>query len=205
MSNNLIKKTIILNESHKKCINEWFSMLQQRSYPFYGGTYNGRKLRAELRRATLPFGVMLHEGYFCLANVLFNDTHRLTPTPVHQQALAIFVAVAAFASANNEKAPFAAQLSEKAKGGQRNIMSPLRFEQLQTSETPEEFCRRLIRAVKLRGEQGVNLFSLADGIFLWVREWHNRLQNLSPTINPFERLSVRWAMDYYSTNKLPKE
>ncbi|OCG23090.1 type I-E CRISPR-associated protein Cse2/CasB [Gilliamella sp. App4-10] len=205
MSNNLMKKTIILNESHKKCINEWFSMLQQRSYPFNGGTHNGRKLQAELRRATLPFGVMLHEGYFCLANALFNDTHGLTPTPAHQQALAIFVAVAAFTRANNEKVPFAAQLSERAKGGERNILSPLRFQQLQASETPEEFCRRLIRAVKLRGEQGINLFSLADGIFLWVQEQHNRPRNLSPEINPFERLSVRWAMDYYSTKKLPKE
>ncbi|MCO6546948.1 MAG: type I-E CRISPR-associated protein Cse2/CasB [Gilliamella sp.] len=205
MSGNVMKKTVILNESHRKCVNEWFLMLQQRSYSFNGNTYSGRKLRAELRRATLPFGVMLQEGYYCLANALFNDIHRLTQSPFYQQALAIFVSVAVFANANNEQTSFAAQLSEKAKGGEHKIISPLRFEQLQSSKTPEEFCRRLIRAVKLRGENGVNLFSLADGIFLWVQEGYNRLQNLSLDINPFERQSVRWAMDYYSTKQTSKE
>ncbi|MCX8648784.1 type I-E CRISPR-associated protein Cse2/CasB [Gilliamella sp. B2776] len=205
MSNNLIKRTIILNESHKRCIDEWFSVLQQRSSRFNGASYNGRQLKAELRRTSLPYGVILQTGYFILADALFSEEQGLRSTSIHQEALAIFVAVAAFVSESNDKKSFAEQLGEKTRGGQHNTLSPLRFEQLQASSTPEEFCRRLIRAVKSRGDNGINLFSLADGIFLWVQEWHDRLQNLSPDINPFRRLSVRWAMEYYSTKKSSKE
>jgi CRISPR system Cascade subunit CasB len=205
MSNSLIQKPIVLNENHKKIIDEWFSMLQQRLYNFNGGTYNGRKLRSELRRSSSLYAVMLQEGYMILANALFNESSALASKPIYHQALAQFTRVAAFADANNGKGTFAAQLSERIKIGERNFLSCLRFEQLLASQTPEEFCIRLIRAVKMRGEKGVNLFSLADGIFLWMQEWHDRQQNLPRNTDPFKRLSVRWAMDYNSTKKQSKE
>ncbi|OCG04681.1 type I-E CRISPR-associated protein Cse2/CasB [Gilliamella sp. wkB112] len=205
MLDNFIKKQIILNESHKKCINEWFALLQQRSYTFNGKSYNGLKLRAELRRASSLDEVRSQEGYWILADIFFAEGSGLAENTVHHQALTLFVAVVIYAKANNSNAPFASQLSEKVRGGERNFLSKLRFEQLVNSETDEEFCRRLIRAVKLRGANGVNLFSLADSVFLWVQERHDRLHDLPANSDPFKRNSVRWAKDYYSTKKTSKE
>ena len=205
MSKYLIKKTLILNDDHKAIIIKWFSKLQVQECFFFGKAYNGLKLRAELKRSSLPNGVMLKEGYWLLANQLFEEKSFLIASDNHHQALAIFVAVAVFVKANNENASFASQLSEKNKKNERNIMSSLRFNQLLASDTEEEFCRRLIRAVKLRGDGGVNLFSLADSIFLWVKEKNNRQKNLLNNMEPFKRNSVRWAMDYYSTEKSIKE
>ncbi|MCX8573851.1 MULTISPECIES: type I-E CRISPR-associated protein Cse2/CasB [unclassified Gilliamella] len=206
MSESLIKKSIILKENHKKIIDDWFSMLQERRYGFNGGTYNGRQLRAELRRATFLQEIILQEGYTILKDALFDkDSTLFSNKPFHEQALVYFTWVAPFADSNNDNASFASQLSDKVRGGERNFLSRLRFQQLLASETPEEFCRRLIRAIKIRGKNGVNLFSLADGIFLWVQEWHERQQNLPSNSDPFKRLSVRWAMDYNSTKKTSKE
>ncbi|WLS92176.1 type I-E CRISPR-associated protein Cse2/CasB [Gilliamella apicola] len=199
MSDTTPKELIILNDNHKKIIDEWFSMLQQRQGKFNGITYNGRKLRAELRRNSLYELICSQAGYRILADKLINNDSKLAKTEVHYYALKIFANVAAFAEKNNDKSPFAAQLSEKIKGGERNYLSELRFERLLTSETPEEFCQRLIRAVKLRGEKGVNLTSLADGIFLWMQEWDAREHGWPADTNPFKRLSVRWEMDYFST------
>ena len=205
MSDTIQKKLMILNDSHKKIIDEWFSMLQQRQCKFNGINYNGRKLRAELRRVSLSELIILQDGYTILANKLLNNDSKLAQTDIHYHALQILVNVAVFAELNNDKAPFAAQLSEKVKGGERNYLSKLRFERLLASETPEEFCQRLIRAVKLRGEKGVNLISLADGIFLWMQEWYAREHNLPVDNNPFKRFSTRWAMDYFSTKNNTKE
>ena len=205
MSDTIQKKLIILNDSHKKIIDEWFSMLQQRQCKFNGINYNGRKLRAELRRVSLSELIILQDGYTILANKLINNDTKLVQTEVNYLALQIFVNVAAFVQANNDKTSFAGQLSEKIKGGERNYLSELRFERLLASETIEEFCQRLIRAVKLRGEKGVNLISLADGIFLWMQEWYAREHNLPVDNNPFKRFSTRWAMDYFSTKNNTKE
>ena len=199
MSDTTQKKLIILNDNHKKIIDEWFFMLQQRQGKFNGISYNGRKLRAELRRDSLSESIFLQDGYTILADKLINNDSKLAKTEVHYYALRIFANVAAFAEKNNDKSPFATQLSEKINGGERNYLTELRFERLLASENPDEFCQRLIRAVKLRGEKGVNLTSLADGIFLWMQEWDAREHNWPADTNPFKRLSVRWAMDYFST------
>ena len=206
MSNSFIGKPVLLEENHKKIIDDWYSMLQERRYGFNGGTYNGRQLRAELRRTTLLENIYSQEGYTILNKALYD--HNISSSSdirIQLQALACFTWVASFANVNNDNAPFAAQLSEKVRGGERSFLSRLRFEQLLASETPDEFCHRLIRATKIRGDNGVNLISLAEGIFLWIQEWLDRQQNSSFNSDPFKRLSVRWAMDYNSTKKISKE
>ena len=205
MSNSFMRKSIILKENHKKIIDDWFSMLQERRYGFNGCTYNGRQLRANLRHVTDFYEIFSQEGYRILNQALVDKDNAFNDDQIHQRALVYFSWVASFADSNNDNAPFASQLSEKVRGGERNFLSRLRFEQLLASDMPEEFCRYLIRAIKIRGKNGVNLFSLADGIFLWVQEWHERQQNLPSNSDPFKRLSVRWAMDYNSTKKTSKE
>ncbi|MEI7338502.1 type I-E CRISPR-associated protein Cse2/CasB [Pectobacterium carotovorum] len=178
---------LVINKDDAKKISDWFEALQNR----HSAAGNGRARRAELRRATPPFGVLTCQGYHDLAGKL---TARLEKEH-HIVALAIFVSVAAHAAKNMLKTSFAAQLGEK-QGGDRPFLSPLRFERLQRAQTPEELHRQLFRAVQIRGEAGVNLPSLADGIFLWMDEWQARQENRAPTLHPLRRNAVRWACEY---------
>ncbi|AFI88538.1 type I-E CRISPR-associated protein Cse2/CasB [Pectobacterium parmentieri] len=131
------------------------------------------------------------QGYHDLAGKL---AAQLTQEH-HIVALAMFVSVAAHAEKNMLKTSFAAQLGEK-QGGDRPFLSPLRFERLQRAQTPEELHRQLFRTVQIRGEAGVNLPSLADGIFLWAEEWQARQENCAPNLHPLRRNAVRWACEY---------
>ncbi|PWC20193.1 type I-E CRISPR-associated protein Cse2/CasB [Brenneria roseae subsp. roseae] len=182
---------LVINSDEADRINRWFDGLQHRRNP----TYNGRARRAELRRANAPYGVLTCVGYHDLAASL---SQRLT-SETRIMALSIFVSVAAHAARNTlpkDKKSFAAQLGEKIKGSDRAYLSPLRFERLQRAATPDELYRQLFRAVKIRGEDGVNLPSLADGIFLWADEWQARRENRMPDIHPLRRNAVRWACEY---------
>ncbi|MEH0834061.1 type I-E CRISPR-associated protein Cse2/CasB [Pectobacterium cacticida] len=179
---------LVINKDDAKKINDWFDALQHR----HGFAGNGRARRAELRRAkSPPYGVLTCPGYHDLAGKLADYLRQ----EHHIVALAIFVSVAAHAGKNTLKSSFAAQLGEK-QGGDRPYLSPLRFERLQRAQTPEELYRQLFRAVQIRGEAGVNLPSLADGIFLWVEEWQARQENRAPEIHPLRRNAVRWACEY---------
>ncbi|UAY91729.1 type I-E CRISPR-associated protein Cse2/CasB [Pectobacterium polaris] len=178
---------LVIGKDDEDKINRWFEALQSR----HNTTSNGRARRAELRRAKPPYGVLTCPGYHDLAGKL---AARLKKEH-HIVALAIFVSVAAHAAKNMLKTSFAAQLGEK-QGGDRPFLSPLRFERLQRAQTPEELYRQLFRAVQIRGEAGVNLPSLADGIFLWVEEWQARQENRAPTLHPLRRNAVRWACEY---------
>ncbi|MDC9820657.1 type I-E CRISPR-associated protein Cse2/CasB [Pectobacterium polonicum] len=179
---------LVINKDDAKKISDWFEELQNR----HGTSGNGRARRAELRRAKQPpYGVLTCQGYHDLAGKL---AARLTQEH-HIVALGIFVSVAAHAAKNMLKTSFAAQLGEK-QGGDRAFLSPLRFERLQRAQTPEELHRQLFRAVQIRGEAGVNLPSLADGIFLWADEWQARQENRAPNLHPLRRNAVRWACEY---------
>ncbi|MCV9879675.1 type I-E CRISPR-associated protein Cse2/CasB [Brenneria izbisi] len=190
---------LVIDNDEANRINRWFAELQNRHNP----AYNGRARRAQLRRANGPYGVLIYEGYHDLAarlsRQLTNETRIL--------ALSIFVSVAAHAAKNTASPPgdkrsFAAQLGMKTKGSDRPYLSPLRFERLQRAATPEALYRQLLRAVKIRGEDGVNLPSLADGIFLWADEWQARQENRAP-IHPLRRNAVRWACEYAQVSQDP--
>ncbi|GKW16754.1 type I-E CRISPR-associated protein Cse2/CasB [Pectobacterium carotovorum subsp. carotovorum] len=178
---------LVINKDDAKKISDWFEALQNR----HSAAGNGRARRAALRRAAPPFGVLTCPGYHDLAGKLAARLEK----EHHIMALAIFVSVAAHAAKNMLKTSFAAQLGEK-QGGDRPFLSPLRFERLQRAQTPEELYRQLFRAVQIRGEAGVNLPSLADGIFLWAEEWQARQENRAPTLHPLRRNAVRWACEY---------
>ena len=179
---------LVINKDDAKKISDWFDDLQKR----HNTVGNGRARRAELRRAKQPpYGVLTCQGYHDLAGKL---AARLTQEH-HIVALAMFVSVAAHAEKNMLKTSFAAQLGEK-QGGDRPFLSPLRFERLQRAQTPEELHRQLFRAVQIRGEAGVNLPSLADGIFLWAEEWQARQENRALNLHPLRRNAVCWACEY---------
>ncbi len=190
------RERVFTSDSPRNVLSSWFNALQQRKAFFGGVPVSGRAWRAELRRAQAPYGVMMHEGFYALCQQLekvmpLDNTDRL--------ALAIFATVAAHVDANTTKPSFAAQLGENLQG--RPCLSTLRFDALQQTTEQAEFCRLLIRAVKLRGGAGVNIVSLADGIFLWMREWQAREEHKPQERNPFERHHIRWASEYLSAGK----
>jgi len=86
---------------------------------------------------------------------------------------------------------FAAQLALPKQGGKKARVSELRFQQLQKSRDPEEFFRRLLRAVRL-AEFRINIISLTDSILHWMHEYRFGFDR-----EPQKRLAVRWGTEYY--------
>lgn len=195
LDSNTSREKIFTSENRRKVLNNWFAALQQRDALFGAMRVNGRAWRAQLRRVAPPYGVMQCEGYHALQRQLATVMQL---EAVDRLALALFASVAVYVKADKPSGhSFAAQLGEKLKG--RPCLSALRFDRLQQTAEPDEFCRQLVRAVKLRGNDGVNIVSLADGIFLWMREWQARQQHQPESIDPFSRNRIRWASEYIST------
>lgn len=187
----------ILNSDAQKALLDWFATLSERYERKDDKRINGRAWRAELKRMAPPYGVMMCEGYDALRQALLK---HMPLQPLDEMALALFVSVAAHIKSHKEKASFAAQLGEKLKGSMPCV-SALRFERLQKASDPETFCLLLIQAVKIRGTEGVNVLSLADGIFLWMEEWQRRENHQPEPANPFERNRTRWANEYLSMSR----
>ncbi|MEA1064179.1 type I-E CRISPR-associated protein Cse2/CasB [Erwinia sp. HR93] len=211
----------IKNKDAQQVLLQWFDDLSERGV--YGKEennkppkrLNGRAWRAELKRVDPPWGAMMCEGFVILRQRL---SEHMTLTPVQLMALALFASVAAHVkkysstAKNSEETEqeekteekeqkvisFAAQLGQKLKGD-RPCVSKIRFERILKANDPAVLCNLLIRAVKIRGNAGVNLVSLADGIFMWVEEWHRRVEHQPETGSPYERIHIRWANEYLST------
>lgn len=185
------KPTILTDPAAAKVLRRWFDFLQERNNQHQGVATNGRAWRAELRRSAQPFGALTTAAFFQLNQSLFAAARlQLSDT----FALAIVAYVVAHARKDEPKTSFARQLGEHINGSV--CLSRLRFDRLLAVRTPAELCSQLTRAVKLRGDNGVNIVSLADGILLWMREWQQREENMSVDSNPFNRFSVRWASEY---------
>ena len=185
------KPTILTDPTAAKVLRRWFDFLQERNNQHQGVATNGRAWRAELRRSAQPFGALTTAAFFQL-NQSLSAVARLQQGDTF--ALAIVAYVVAHARKDEPKTSFARQLGEQINGSA--CLSRLRFDRLLAVRTPAELCSQLTRAVKLRGDNGVNIVSLADGILLWMREWQQREENMPVDSNPFNRFSVRWASEY---------
>lgn len=151
---------------------------------------DNRGLRARLRRVDRPDDALLTEAFF---NFLEYLPSRWAESN-HLYASALVASALAQVRHNLPGKSFAAQLG----GGEDvAIMSELRFRQLIKSRTPEEFFRRLVRAIRML-DGGVNILSLTDGILRWYDEYQ-----YAPDRNPVNRISVLWARDYYLPSKSP--
>ncbi|WMY75232.1 type I-E CRISPR-associated protein Cse2/CasB [Buttiauxella selenatireducens] len=186
------KPVILTDPAAAKVLRQWFDFLQERNNQRQGVATNGRAWRAELRRSAQPFGALTTTAFFQL-NQSLSTTTRLRQSDTF--ALAIVAYVVSHVRNDDPKTSFARQLGEKINGS-NPCLSRLRFDRLLAVRTPTELCSQLTRAVKLRGDKGVNIVSLADGIILWMREWQEREENRPADNNPFKRFSVRWASEY---------
>lgn len=196
LNSNTAAELIVTGDEMRSVLRKWYGDLQQRQNKDDTQSVNGRAWRAEMRRAEPPYGVVKCEGYHVLRR-------RLAPCmplwPVDELALAVFASVAIHIKWDNSSRSFAAQLGETLKSNR--CLSALRFDRLQQSDSPETLCRQLVRAVKIRGNDGVNIVSLADGILQWMREYYADRDHQPVDISPFQRVHIRWANEYLSSSK----
>ncbi len=185
------KELVFWSQDAKRALRSWFSTLAGGNTFTTEGKVNGGAWRSELRRQEPPYGAMTCAGFDALRTRL-KKVMRVNPE--EELALAVFAGVAAHIKSDNASKSFAAQLGEDKNGSP--YLSSLRFERLQRARTPEELFQQLVRAVGLRGDSGVNVVSLADGIALWMQEHHTKNQDLQD--NPFRRIHIRWANEYFS-------
>ena len=162
--------------------------------------------RARLRRAENPEDILLTEAFsHFLQQVPESDTWRkdLATSACIAGALSqVKTDKQSNSRIYNKKdsdktkkmASFAEQLATPLDGKSKAPMSELRFQQLQKSTSPEDFYRRIIRAIRLLNGQ-VNISSLANDIIHWHREFEHQFSH-----SPANRLAVRWATDYFTAH-----
>jgi len=148
--------------------------------------------RARLRRAERPDDVLLTEPFFHFLQQMPEEWAK----PEGILTSAMVAGALSHVEELRDGETFAAQLASPKQGGTKARMSELRFQQLQKSRDPEEFFRRLLRAIHL-AESKVNILSLAESILHWMNEYRYGSDR-----EPQRRIAVRWATDYYTA--LPK-
>lgn len=164
---------------------------------------NNRGDRARLRRAEMPEDILLTDAFFHFLQQMPESWREKIP-------ILTSAAVAGLLSHAKEDrqalsrgyqpkdknkprniASFAEQLATPAKS-KKPAMSELRFQQLQMSQTTDDFYRRVLRAISLLNGK-VNIPSLANDIIHWHLEFNHQIDR-----EPTKRLAVRWATDYFT-------
>lgn len=150
--------------------------------------------RARLRRAQRPEDVLLTEAFFHF----LQQMPETWAEPKELTASAIVAAILSHVEEPQDDAKsFIAHLASPKKAGDKKPrMSELRFQRLQKSRDPEEFFTSLLRAIHL-SESKADVLSLSESILHWLSEYNN-----GPVRDPQDRISVIWAIDYYTA--LPK-
>lgn len=147
--------------------------------------------RARLRRAESPDDVLLTEAFRNFLQAMPEEWASPRQMPASALVAAIVAHVNSDEKRQYEALSFAAQLATPKDGGDKPLLSELRFRQLQKSHDPTEFFRRLLRAVRIL-DRNVNIPSLANDALHWMQEYHKGVDR-----NPQDRLAFCWANDYY--------
>lgn len=172
-----------ISEADAEKLKSWWSWLDE-----------NRGDRAPLRRADNPDDILLTPAF----------AHFLQQMPSRWAAgeavlpitdAAMVAAVLSRVKNPDDSKSFAKALASPKEGGSKAVMSELRFQQLQKSRTPEDFFRRVCRAVALLNGKA-NITDLADSILHWLHEFRT-----APASKPQQRLAVKWASEYYSVYK----
>lgn len=168
------------DENEQKALTAWWHWLD-----------DNRGERAVLRRAATADDILLTPAFSKFLD--FMPEHWRTTQHLFDSAMV--AGLLARVKEDNRNNTFAKALALPKQVGGKAVMSELRFLQLQKSQDPDEFFRRVSRAIALLGGN-VHILSLADGILHWLLE-HRRAIDREPT----KRLAVRWATDYYTSYK----
>ncbi|MBE0596085.1 MAG: type I-E CRISPR-associated protein Cse2/CasB [Desulfuromonadales bacterium] len=143
--------------------------------------------RARLRRVESPDDVLLTGAFSRFLSVMPERWSE----PGHLPESALVAAIVAQVKAKHSESSFAAQLAIPKDGSDKPRLSELRFQQLQKSNDPTEFFRRLLRSVRIL-DGTVNIPSLTNDVLHWMDEYRRGVDR-----NPQERLAFCWANDYY--------
>lgn len=144
--------------------------------------------KAQLKRCDSIDAAMLTEGFRKLWFALPEDLTQAAKVSEIECWATIAAALVYVRSDSNTKLAEAA--GSKA-GGEKSVVSELRFAQLQDAKTPDDFLRRLRRILQqIKGD--ISVISLAKDIEQWFKE-HNTLRPHKAE----KRIAVQWAMDYY--------
>jgi len=154
--------------------------------------------RARLRRAGRPEDVLLTDAFFHFLQKMpesWRDKKPLFSSAAVAGLLSHVKSDKQIPSKNEFKkdkmASFAELLARPAKGD-KAPMSELRFQQLQKSQSTDDFYRHVRRTIQLLDGK-VNIPSLANDIIHWLQEFNNQVDH-----KPSNRLAVRWATDYFT-------
>jgi len=156
---------------------------------WHKGLDENRGDRARLRRAGSPEDILLTSAFFNFLEEM-KETNWQEHIPILTSAT--IAGVLSHVKPNDENKSFAEQLATPLEGKKKAPMSELRFQQLQKSPSPEDFYRRIIRAIQLLKGQ-VNIVSLAHDIIQWHKEFEH-----PASYSATNRLAVRWATDYFT-------
>lgn len=145
-------------------------------------------LKARLKRCESIDAAMLSEGFRSLWFSLPPElTENAKPADIERWAT---IAAALVYVQQSSDASLAAAAGTKG-NGDKSVVSELRFAQLQSAKTADEFLRRL-RRILLQIKGKVAVVTLAQDIEQWFIE-----QNLYRPRKAENRIAVQWAMDYY--------
>jgi len=172
--------------------------------------------RAKLRRADSADDIMMMEPFYSFLYSKHNPSLPLSPAWKEAEnfhAAALLCGLLARVKKNSsselikerisddqetlkkeaKQARFSECLAMPNSGGNSPIMSELRFQRLQKSESVELFYLNMCRAIDLlKGD--VPIHSMIDDVLLWYKEFQSGLDK-----EPRNRLAIRWATHYFTT------
>lgn len=144
--------------------------------------------KAQLKRCDSIDAAMLTEGF---RKLWFSLPEELTATAKSSEIECWATIAAALVYVKNDSKSKLAEAAGSKAGGEKSVVSELRFAQLQDAKTPDGFLRRLRRILQqIKGD--ISVTSLAKDIEQWFKE-HNTLRPRKAE----KRIAVQWAMDYY--------
>ncbi|WP_036769631.1 type I-E CRISPR-associated protein Cse2/CasB [Photorhabdus australis] len=144
--------------------------------------------KAQLKRCENIEMAMLTDGFRDLW-IRLPDEISLSNNPVKIEYWAM-IAVALVYVRSNSDIKLAVAAGRKG-GGNKSVVSELRFSQLQSAKTPNELLRRLRRILQ-QVKGNISVLALAQDIEEWFAEY-GKLQPYRAD----KRINVRWVIDYY--------
>lgn len=153
-----------------------------------------KSYRCQLRRCDSVDKVIMTEAFRSLWQAL-DKTKSEYDQPYMLECWATIASVLPYVKEDNETT--LAKASGKRSARYKPVVSEIRFAQLQSSQSANEFSRRMRDVIQLiKGKLAVT--SLAEDIQSWFQE-KNQLQPRSAE----NRIAVNWAMEYYSIINTP--
>ncbi|KOY61068.1 type I-E CRISPR-associated protein Cse2/CasB [Photorhabdus heterorhabditis] len=144
--------------------------------------------KAQLKRCENIEMAMLTESFRDLWLSL-PDEISLSNNPVKIEYWAT-IAVSLVYVKSNSNIKFAVAAGRKG-GGNRSVVSELRFSQLQSARTPNELLHQLRRILQ-QVKGNISVLALAQDIEEWFAEYRQL-----PPYEANKRINVKWVVDYY--------